>query len=176
MSRAFMKEADESAKAETLPDRPHSPHPNYVTRSGLRQLELRVAELSKRRRQLSGQETLGGRQELSIVERDLRYYEERVKRAILVTAENQPHDRVHFGASVRVREDSGDESQFTIVGEDEADAAQGRISWVSPLATALLNRSVGDVVTWRRPAGDKELEVVEIRHGADDSLLEELHV
>lgn len=162
MSRAFMKEADESARIETLPDRPHSDQPNYVTRNGLRELESHVAELAARRRALAGQDTLDSQQELSIVERDLRYYEERVKRAILVDAENQPRDRVHFGACVRVRDDSGAESRFAIVGEDEADAAHGKISWASPLAAALLNRAVGDVVIWRRPAGDKELEIIEI--------------
>lgn len=167
MSRAFIKEADESDRIETLPDRPQSIHPNYMTSTGLRQLESRVAELTSRRRQLSTLETLGSRQELSNVERDLRFYEERVKRAILVDAENQPLDRVHFGASVRVREDSGAETCFSIVGEDEADAAHGKISWVSPLATALLNRSVGDYVTWPRPAGDKELEIVEITRSCE---------
>jgi transcription elongation GreA/GreB family factor len=50
-----------------------------------------------------------------------------------------------------------------IVGEDEADATQGRISWVSPLANALMNAQVGDVVSWKRPVGDKELEVLSIR-------------
>lgn len=162
MSRAFMKEADESTRIEMLPDRLQSIHPNYVTSTGLRELELRVAELAARRKLLSGQDTLGDRQELSVVERDLRFYEERVKRAILVDAENKPIDRVHFGASVRVRDDSGTESCFSIVGEDEADASQGKISWVSPLATALMNQSLGDYATWHRPAGDKELEIVEI--------------
>jgi transcription elongation GreA/GreB family factor len=52
---------------------------------------------------------------------------------------------------------------FTIVGEDEADVAQGKISWVSPLAKALLNARVGDVVTWRRPVGDKELQILSIQ-------------
>lgn len=165
MSRAFMKDADESARVETLPDRPHSDQPNYVTRNGLHLLESHVAELTSRRRELVSRDSLDSRQELSIVERDLRYYEERVKRAIVVDAENQPSGRVHFGARVRVRDDSGAESSFAIVGEDEADAAHGKISWASPLAAALMNRAVGETVVWHRPAGDKELEIIEIVAG-----------
>ncbi len=162
MSRAFMKEADESSRVETLPDRPQSPHPNYVTPKGLQQLESQVADLTQRRRALAGQDTLDSRQELSIVERDLRYFEERVKRAILVEPDDQPIDRVHFGARVRVRDETDAESWYMIVGEDEADASHGKISWVSPLAAALLNRSVGETVIWRRPAGDRELEILEV--------------
>lgn len=162
MSRAFMKEADESAGIENLPDRPQSDQPNYVTAEGLHALEERVAELAQRRRALSSEETLASRQELSIVERDLRYYEERVKRAICIEPDHQPSDRVHFGATVRVCDDDEAEQVFRIVGEDEADVAKGKISWTSPLAQALLNRSVGDVVVWRRPAGDKELQILEI--------------
>ncbi len=55
---------------------------------------------------------------------------------------------------------------FAIVGEDEADAAAGKVSWVSPLARALLGSSVGDIVTWRRPTGDVELEIVAIDYPA----------
>jgi transcription elongation GreA/GreB family factor len=53
------------------------------------------------------------------------------------------------------------------VGEDEADAAAGKISWVSPLARTLMGASVGDTVTWKRPAGDLELEIVSIRYGEE---------
>ncbi|MND03721.1 Transcription elongation factor GreA [compost metagenome] len=56
-------------------------------------------------------------------------------------------------------DEAGAPHRFTIVGEDEADVVKNRISWVSPLASALLNRSAGDVITWRRPAGDMELEI-----------------
>jgi transcription elongation GreA/GreB family factor len=61
---------------------------------------------------------------------------------------------------VEVLDDAGVMHRFMIVGEDEADAARNRISWVSPLAAALLNRRTGDTVIWRRPAGDIELEVL----------------
>lgn len=162
MSRAFVKEGDESALVEKLPDRPQSEYPNYVTIAGLHALEAHVADLAGRRRMLIGQDSLESRQELSVVERDLRYYEERVKRAILVEPDNQPQDRVHFGARVTVRDEGDNDRVFNIVGEDEADAAHGKISWVSPLAKALLNCAAGDTVTWHRPVGDIDLEIVEI--------------
>jgi transcription elongation GreA/GreB family factor len=122
-------------------------------------------ELLARKLALAGQEDLSSKQQIKYVERDLRYWKERIERAVLVDPETQPEDRVHFGATVEGSDEEGAVLQFTIVGEDEADVARGKISWVSPLARALLNARVGDVVTWRRPAGDKELEVVSIRKG-----------
>ena len=162
MSRAFVKELDEPA-AERLPEKPQSPHINYVTPTGLAQLKTRVKDLIALRNALIDKDDLGSQQQLKMVERDLHYYTERVNRAILVAPETQPADTVHFGATVEVEDSSGERLNFTIVGEDEADAAEGRISWVSPLAQALLNSRVGDLVTWKRPAGDKELEIVAIR-------------
>lgn len=160
MSRAFVKEMDE--QAENPPERPQSPHTNYVTPQGFAALEAQVRELSAQRDALVGREDLDSQQQIKNVERDLHYYAERVKRAVLVRPETQPHDKVHFGAAVEVEDDAGERSRFVIVGEDEADAAQGKISWVSPLARALLNAGVGDVVTWRRPVGDKPLEIIAI--------------
>ncbi len=161
MSRAFVKELDESADYD-LPERPQSPHTNYVTPQGLEQLQERVRELNIEREALADCEDLASRQQLKHVERELHYYTERVGRAILVRPEMLPEDEVHFGAAVTVQSPEGERLNFTIVGEDEADVTQGKISWVSPLARALLNARIGDVVVWKRPAGDKELEIVEI--------------
>ena len=115
------------------------------------------------RQGLAGKDDIASQQTISELDRDLAYFNERIKRAVLVEPERQPLDKVHFGAAVEVEDDAGERLQFMIVGEDEADPDTGRISWVSPLAKALLNTQVGDVVTWRRPAGDKELEVLAIR-------------
>ena len=65
---------------------------------------------------------------------------------------------------VDVRDQSGERHQFAIVGEDEVDAEKGKVSWVSPLARALIGSGVGDVVLWRRPAGEMELEIEAIRY------------
>lgn len=174
MSRAFVKESDAESALDEAPLRARSPFPNYVTPNGLASLHARLRELQLRRRGLEGLDDLAARQELIIVDRDLRYCSDRINSAILVEADGQPGDRVHFGAAVDVAVGGeGDLRRFVIVGEDEADAAAGKISWISPLAKVLLNVRVGDWVTWRRPAGDLELEIVAIHKGGGASADEE---
>ena len=160
MNRAFVKEPDEGAPAEGLPERQISEHPNYVTPAGLRQLEARVGELETRRLELLDEEDLAG--ELAYVDRDLRYYTARLESAILVDPARQPRRKVAFGAAVTVSQNGGDLRTFTIVGEDEADLKEGKISYVSPLAEALIDARVGKTVLWRRPAGNLKLTVEEI--------------
>lgn len=161
MSRAFVKEPDGDQAADAGPERPISPHPNYVTPAGLAQLEAALAAAEAERRDLQGGDDALA---LQRVERDRRYYAERVKSAILVRPGDQPADRVAFGATMEVADAAGEDEpmRVRIVGEDEADAASGAISWVSPLARALIGAQVGDVVTWRRPAGDRAMEVLAI--------------
>lgn len=161
MSRAFVKESDSEA-ADSLPERPQSPHTNYVTPAGLSRLQQAVRELMERKARLAGEADMSAQQQIKQVERDLRYFEERVERAVLVEPASQPDERVHFGATVELLDGQGLKTRFTIVGEDEADAAEGKVSWVSPLANALMDAQVGDMVTWKRPAGDKELEILAI--------------
>ena len=162
MSRAFVKDIDEQEDRAGLL-RPQSTHVNYVTPAGLHQLEQKVSELALERSALVGKDDLASQQALRECERELAYYAERVNRAVLVNPEQQRDDAVHFGAAVLAEDEHGQQWNVVIVGEDEADAAQGRISWVSPLAKALLNARVGDVVNWHRPAGDTELEILSIR-------------
>ncbi len=166
MSRAFVKEPDGDEVAEDLPDRPISSHINYVTPLGLRQLREKLKELQILRNELAGSEDIADKQRLKSVERDLRYYDERAGAAILVDPSTQADERVHFGSTVEVLDEDDNALRFTIVGEDEADVAAGKISWVSPLARALLDAEVDDVVVWRRPAGDRELTVLSIRKGS----------
>jgi transcription elongation GreA/GreB family factor len=97
------------------------------------------------------------------IDRDLRYVEERIRRAVLIDPAGQPEDEVHFGAVVEVETPEGRRMTFAVVGEDEADPTQGRISWVSPLARALAEARVGDAVVWKRPTGEVELTIVAIR-------------
>jgi transcription elongation factor GreB len=164
MSRAFVKEDTDNGAGE-IADLPQSSHPNYVTPRGLAQLKERFAAAQARRRALleAGE---GGGNELALanVARDLRYLEARLERAIPVDPASQPHDEVAFGATVRVADDKGAEREFAIVGEDEADAEHGSVSWVSPLAKALIGAAIGDEIVWRRPAGDIALEVLAIRY------------
>jgi len=160
MSRAFVKEPDEGVPAEVLPERQISEHTNYVTPFGLAQLEAKVGELETRRLELLDQDD--PENELDYVDRDLRYYTTRLESAVPVDMARQPRRKVAFGAAVTVTQSGGERRTFTIVGEDEADLREGKISYVSPLAEALLDARVGKKVLWRRPAGDLELTVEEI--------------
>ncbi len=165
MNRAFVKDPDEAGRPEAVPERPQSPHPNYVTPAGLKQLETLAVDLAARRDHLIEAGKLADPHELATMQRDLRWVEGRLQRAIRVDPAAQAPDRVRFGMTVEVQDEAGSVEAYHIVGEDEADAAQGKISWVSPLAEALLHAEPGDEVVWRRPAGNKRLEVLAIRPG-----------
>jgi len=165
MSRAFVKEDDANTSGEELPERPQSPHPNYVTPAGLTLLQAQLAELqAQRQEQMANPDGILAEEHLKPVQRDIRYYQERIERAIVIDLASQPRDKVAFGAVVTTVDDDDQDRRFTIVGEDEADPSAGKISWVSPLASALVGASVGDTVVWKRPAGDKNLEITKIRY------------
>lgn len=164
MSRAFVKESD---RADELPEIPVSAHPNHVTPRGLALLRERLVALQAERSdlRLDGATTTDDAT-LHHVERELRWLDARLSNATLVEPSRQPQDRVAFGASVRVVDADGNESSYRIVGEDEADAERGDVSWISPLAQALLGARVGDEVLWRRPLGDIRIDVLAIRYDA----------
>lgn len=110
-----------------------------------------------------------GKRKLREIDRRIRFLTQRLEAAEVVDLSQQNPDRVLFGAQVlvtRTRMDTGEEkkSSYRIVGQDEIDPKQGWISWVSPMAKALLNSKVGDVVTFRSPQGEEELEVLEISY------------
>ncbi len=88
-----------------------------------------------------------------------------IEDAVVVRAEEQPdHTRVFFGAQVTYVNARDEEKTIRIVGEDEADSLNGKISWISPVARALMKSGVGDVVTVRTPSGEDELEILEISY------------
>ena len=160
MSRAFVKEG--SGDLEPLPDQPISPHPNYVTPRGLASLRHRLADVQA---SLAGLRARPERQDKlpeAAAERDTRYLEARLKSAIVVDLAANGTDVVAFGHSVTVRDPQRRETTYEITGEDEADAGQGRIAPQSPLARALIGAFPGDIVTWTRPSGAVDLEVVKI--------------
>lgn len=162
MSRAFMREPDGGMSDEALPERPISERPNYVTPAGLRQLQEEIGALEEHRLELLARDDDDeplAREGLALVDRDLRYYAQRLRSAIPVDLARQPRRMVKFGAAVTVTEDSGVRRTFRIVGEDEAELREGKISYVSPLAAALLDGRVGTTVLWRRPAGDRRLTI-----------------
>lgn len=159
MSRAFVKE-DGPERAD-LPDLPISPYPNHVTPRGLAALRARLAA---RQADLAAAKARADRTDRgpeAAAQRDIRYLEARLASAIPVEPPLAPAE-VAFATRVRVAEPDGTERTFAIVGEDEADAAAGRIAPQAPLARALIGARVGDVLCWSRPGGALDLEVLEI--------------
>jgi transcription elongation factor GreB len=145
MSRAFVK--DDDGYTEPPINRPVSSSPNYVTPQGLAELRKALA-----------------RAEAAQNEREVRYYQERIEKAIVIDPAKQPKDVVEFGATVRAHDRRGNELRVSIVGEDEADPVHGRISWESPVARALMDHHVGERVMVRRPAGPIEYIIDEISY------------
>ena len=144
MSVAFTKEEDSESQAANLPDRPISAHPNLVTPKGLAELD---AALAQARAAYSSAQAAGeinaDRTAMARATRDLRYYSARRASAQLV--ETPPDsDKLVFGGAVTFEREDGRRATFRIVGEDEADPAKGAVSYVSPLARALLGKGVGD--------------------------------
>lgn len=157
MSVAFTRENDLEATAADLPDRPISPHPNLVTVSGLAAIDVQLAEA----RAAYGAAQLGDvqadRTAMARATRDLRYWSARRASAQLVETAPDP-DTVQFGTTVSLVREDGRRQTFRIVGEDEADPAQGSVSYVSPLARALMGKSVGDEVA----VAGQDVEIVAI--------------
>lgn len=165
MSRGFVKEDDLEHAGTELPERPVSEHANYVTPAGLAALEDEIQQLDHQRQALTQQKDDPiAAQKLAKIDRDIRYLSNRLSNAILVNHTNQPTDSVLFGAKVTAEDDVGNTHIFTIVGEDEADIAQHKVSWVSPLAKALIGHKIGESVIWQRPAGNLVLEIIDIQY------------
>jgi transcription elongation GreA/GreB family factor len=143
MSVAFTREEDLEATAADLPDRPISPHPNLVTTSGLAAIESALAEA---RAAYAGAQARGSieadRTAMARATRDLRYWSAR--RASVQLVETEADGRVRFGGSVTIEREDGRTQTWRIVGEDEADPANGSVSHVSPLTRALIGKTVGD--------------------------------
>lgn len=158
MSVAFTREEDYEAQAANLPDRPISPHPNLVTREGLAAIE---AALNDARAAYAAAQGTGGvsadRTAMARATRELRYWSARRASAQL-TEPAVLAGQVQFGRSVRIARDDGREQTFRIVGEDQADPSAGLISYVSPLARALLGKREGDVVV----AAGAEAEILQV--------------
>jgi transcription elongation GreA/GreB family factor len=153
MSRAFVKESDNDAAA--LPERAISPHPNLVTARGLALLEARVRELEAER---SAARTANDAATLARIARDLRYFQARRDSARPVTPAAQP-EQVRFGVRALLRLPGGVERAFQLVGEDEADPKAGLISYVSPLAKALMGKGVGEQL----PFGAHSAEILALQ-------------
>lgn len=143
MSRAFTKEDD--GENEVVAPRPQRQHPYYVTPAGYEHLQERLAQAK----------AAGNA-------RDVEDIQERLEAAIVIDPGEQPKDVIKFGANVTVEQPDHKQQTYRIVGEDEADPVQGTISWLSPLAQALLEHRAGDRVVWQRPAGNLPLRIISV--------------
>ena len=145
MSVAFTKEDSAETAAETqLPDRPISPHPNLVTGTGLKALELQLKEAQQSYEASQRIEDVNERRRQGALPlRDARYFAARIRTA-RVMPDPTDYDTVGFGSTVTFSRDDGPVQTYRIVGEDEADPKQGTVSFVSPMAKLLLGKAVGD--------------------------------
>lgn len=186
VSKAFTKEGDGQDDDEDVPAAVRLPPgtKNYMTRRGYDALRVELDQLVRIERpklvetvawaasngdRSENGDYIYGKKRLREIDRRIRFLIKRIESAEVVDPERQQGmEQVFFGATVTVLdvEDEGGEGEQTwqIVGVDEANASAGRISWISPLARALMKAREGDVVRFQSPAGPREMEVVEIRY------------
>jgi transcription elongation GreA/GreB family factor len=159
LSVAFTKEESAETAAETqLPDRPISPHPNLVTEAGLKALELQLQQAREAYEATQQIEDVNERRrQAAVPSRDMRYFAARVRTAQVVP-DPVSADTVAFGSTVTFSRADGRVQTYRIVGEDEADPKAGSISFVSPVARAMMSKAVGDVVG----SGSQEIEIIAI--------------
>lgn len=153
MNKAFVNE-DDSGPGEALPDREIPPHPNLVTAAGLAQIDAMLAQADAA---VDSAQQGEDRDAIARAEREMRYWTSRRSTAQLVPLPSD-HTQVRFGTRVTIARDDGRRQTFRIVGIDEADPAQGTLSYISPMAQALMGRHVGEAVN----VGGHEAEVVGI--------------
>lgn len=165
MSKAFTRESDDAPEEPS--SRPFGPElppgvRNYVTPEGARRLQEEIDRLARVDRPAAA--AAGDAAALREIDRRLAFLQRRAEVSEMVDPATQPADEVRFGATVVVRDEAGVERRYRLVGIDEADPTRGDVSWLSPIARALLGARAGDDVTWRSPRGDEELEVVRVSY------------
>lgn len=167
MSRAFVRESDEPQ----LPELPPlvSPLPpgarNYLTKGGAQRLRDALARLLDQERPRLAQSApadIEAKHALQVLDQRIRYLQDSLRTAEVVPPPTEPGDVVRFGATVTVRETGGAEVRYRIVGVDETDPDRNWVSWLSPIARALLNARRGGRVVLKAPRGNRELEILRI--------------
>lgn len=167
MSKAFTRESDDDLPEEPLVPSALATLPpgakNYLTERGARRLREELSRLIQvDRPQLSADPDRT--RELRVVDARIKELEDHLFSAEIVSTPEESPDRVTFGATVTVRERDGALKRYVIVGLAESDAGSGAISWISPMAKALMRAQRGDRVMVQSPAGEEELEIVEIAY------------
>jgi len=182
MSKAFIKETDGADDADDEPDPLPAHVKNYVTPAGLAALEEEFRTLLYEERpkvveivswaagngdRSENGDYIYGKKRLREIDFRVRYLTKRIESAELVDPGRQKtRDQVFFGATVECARKDKTRQTVTIVGIDEANLAKGKISWLSPIARALMKAHVGDVIEFRTPSGPEAVEVLSIEYGA----------
>ena len=180
MSKAFVKETDEEPDLPEEPPELPSGVKNYMTPEGHRQMQEELRRLLREDRPKTVEvvawaagngdrsengDYIYGKKRLREIDRRIRFLSKRLEVAEVVDPQRQKNrDQVFFGATVTYADARGAERTVTIVGIDEVDLDRGQVSWISPIARALLKAQEGDVVELRTPAGTERIEIVEIRY------------
>jgi transcription elongation factor GreB len=179
MSKAFTRESDAPEEDPGIEPQMPPGTRNYITPAGHARLKSELKALVEVERpellktiawaasngdRSENADYLYGKKRLREIERRIRFLLKRLEIAEVVDPRDQREDRVFFGATVIYADGQGKEHTVAIVGTDEVDPARGRVSWVSPVAKAMLKAREGDVVALTTPAGAERLEIVEIRY------------
>jgi len=183
MSKAFVRESTDDEDLVPEADEAAPPPRNYVTPAGYARMKAELKALVEVERpevvrivswaasngdRSENGDYLYGKRRLREIDRRVRFLIKRLEKAEIVDAAGRDTDQVFFGATVTVAPRSGGERTVTIVGIDEVDTARGRVSWISPIAKALLKARAGDTVPLRTPGGDEELEIVDVKYDPID--------
>ena len=184
MSKAFTKESDgddDDGEGAALPPLPAGGK-NYMTPAGYARLRTELLDLMDNERpkvveavhwaakngdRSENGDYLYGKKRLREIDRRIRFLTKRLEVAeVTDPSVHHGRDQVFFGATVRYADESGDEREVTILGIDEANSAEAQVSWISPIARALLKAREGDVVKLATPGGVHEVEVLAVRYPA----------
>lgn len=181
MSKAFVKESDDQDDDELDVPQLEGVR-NYITPAGYRRLKDELVELlnverpevvrtvswaaSNGDRSENG-DYIYGKKRLREIDRRIRFLTRRLDVAEVVDpAAREPTEQIFFGATVLYATENGNENRVTIVGTDEVDPARGYVSWISPIAVALIKAHVGDQVTLRTPAGTETLDILDVSYAS----------
>ena len=177
MSKAFVRESEDDDEAPTLEPAP-PPAKNYISPAGFARLQAEKKQLleverpevvrtvswaAKNGDRSENGDYLYGKKRLREIDRRVRFLIKRLEAAEVVESAGRDSDQVFFGATVKLKDKT-----LTIVGIDETDTAKGRVSWISPIAKALLKAREGDKVQLKTPGGVEQLEILEVRYDPID--------
>jgi transcription elongation factor GreB len=181
MSKAFTKE--DSGDSDDQDESPELKIPagskNYITPSGSERLKAELKKLLTEERpelvkviswaasngdRSENGDYIYGKRRLRQIDSRIRFLSKRIERFEVINPADVKSDRILFGATVTVSDEEEVEKTYQIVGLDETDPKIGKVSWISPIARALMNNKEGDVVSLKTPNGEKDLEIVRIRY------------